>query len=89
MKKIKLLLCSLLLSVSLTGCNNNTGDQITIADRPFIIVSKADMRLGEYYLLVDKETRVQYLMNSSSYTSGITVLVDADGKPILYEGDVE
>lgn len=35
------------------------------------------------FVMYDKETKVQYYVT----IGGITVLVDADGKPLLYEGD--
>ena len=39
-------------------------------------------------MYVDTETRVIYWARTNSqYGSGLTVLVDSDGKPILYEGD--
>lgn len=34
-------------------------------------------------VLVDKETGVNYLFFLQSYGGGLTVLVDADGKPIV------
>jgi hypothetical protein len=43
---------------------------------------------GETYpmrIWVDKETRVQYMYNVNQ--GGICVIVDADGKPLLYDGD--
>lgn len=41
-------------------------------------------------VIVDTETGVNYLLMSSSMTggSGITVLVDADGKPVVTPLDV-
>jgi hypothetical protein len=33
---------------------------------------------------VDTQTGVQYLYHSSGNSGGLTVLVDADGKPLLY-----
>ena len=35
------------------------------------------------YVLVDKQTGVNYLYSQSGYSGGLTVLVDADGKPIV------
>jgi hypothetical protein len=37
-------------------------------------------------VFVDKETRVQYFVN---YHGGITPLIDENGKPLLYEGELE
>jgi len=33
---------------------------------------------------VDTQTGVQYLYHASGYSGGMTVLVDAEGKPLLY-----
>ncbi|MBR5124299.1 MAG: xylan 1,4-beta-xylosidase [Clostridia bacterium] len=34
-------------------------------------------------VLVDRETGVNYLWTSAGYSGGLTVLVDAEGKPIV------
>ena len=34
-------------------------------------------------ILVDRKTGVNYLWTSSGYAGGLTVLVDAEGKPIV------
>ena len=34
-------------------------------------------------VLVDRETGVNYLYVASGYSGGLTVLVDAQGKPII------
>ena len=38
---------------------------------------------GSTAILVDKETGVHYLFHSSGYAGGLTVLLDADGKPVI------
>lgn len=35
------------------------------------------------YVLVDRETGVNYLYCNSGYSGGLTVLLDADGKPLI------
>lgn len=39
-------------------------------------------------LITDQETKVQYLFHNEGSASGICVLVDQDGKPLLAKGDV-
>ena len=39
--------------------------------------------LGSTEIWVDKETGVNYLYHASGYSGGLTVLVDAEGKPIV------
>lgn len=38
------------------------------------------------HVFVDRETRVQYFIN---YKGGICPLIDENGKPLLYEGDLK
>ena len=38
-------------------------------------------------ILVDKETGVMYLYVNDSQRGGLTVMVDEDGKPLIWEGD--
>ena len=39
--------------------------------------------LGSMEIWVDKKTGVNYLFKSSGYAGGLTVLVDAEGKPVI------
>ena len=96
MKKILILLCSLLLSVSLVGCvkdsyqdNGDFVSEVTIAGRSFKQIPGTADGYGRYSILIDKKTRVQYLWDCDYQRGGLTVLVDAEGKPILYEGELE
>ena len=43
--------------------------------------------LGGLEIYVDTETSVQYLFAQSGYAGGLTVLVDQEGKPLLYKPD--
>lgn len=96
MKKLSIILCCLLLSISLTGCGFRDriehakeawkeAEEEVINNNKFYSISAGDGN----HIYVDKETRVQYLFVREGYGGGLTVLVDADGKPILYEGSFE
>ena len=39
--------------------------------------------MGSEQILIDKKTGVNYLFVQSGYAGGLTVLVDANGKPIV------
>jgi hypothetical protein len=39
--------------------------------------------MGSMEIWVDRETGVNYLYRQSGYSGGITVLLDADGKPVI------
>lgn len=38
-------------------------------------------------VLVDKETGVMYFYRKEGYSGGLTVMVDEDGKPLIWEGN--
>lgn len=54
-------------------------------DDRFEVVAKKGM-LSSYKVIVDRETGVQYLHWAEGNAGGMTVLVDRDGKPLLYHG---
>lgn len=39
--------------------------------------------MGTTYILVDRQTGVNYLFTQDGYAGGLTVLLDRDGKPIV------
>lgn len=84
MKKL-ILMCCLLFSISLAGCSDKTDPDVidNRDDDSFITIylGNAD------YIFVHKETRVQYLYVDNGYDGGLEVMVDADGKPLLYESE--
>lgn len=86
MKKL-ILMCCLLFSVSLVGCGGKRAVDPDVIDNRdndrfiTIYLGNAD------YVYVDKETRVQYLYVDNGYDGGLEILVDSDGKPLLYEGE--
>jgi hypothetical protein len=46
-------------------------------------VSGGAFEATQQRVLVDRKTGVNYLWTSSGYAGGLTVLVDAEGKPIV------
>lgn len=54
-------------------------------EKRFERVYKEDTNLTtEVSILVDKTTRIQYLLVSSAYGTGMTPLLDGEGKPLLW-----
>ena len=53
-------------------------------DARFTKVLEEGCLLGGSEIWVDTQTGVQYLYHASGYSGGMTVLVDAEGKPLLY-----
>ena len=39
--------------------------------------------MGTTYILVDRQTGVNYLFTQDGYSGGLTPLLDRDGKPIV------
>lgn len=94
MKKIlAILICVCVLTFTFVACGSSSAaedkneilrrfylaDEITVED-PYLI--------GGYrtaHILVDRETDVCYFIVSTDKKYGITALLDADGKPILWE----
>lgn len=89
MKKLSIILCCLLLSISLIGCGKDEekSNFISVGNRTFYVIS-SDEQYVAWDIYVDTETKVQYIYfrGDNSYCSAMSILVDADGKPILYEG---
>ena len=53
-------------------------------DKRFIVTEKnVGWNAVGTYVLVDRETGVNYLYANSGYSGGLTVLVNADGKPVV------
>ena len=88
MKKILIILCCLMMCVSFGGCcvsaNKTDIEIINRCGRDFLLIDTPNN--GCVY--VDVETKVQYITFGGGNTSRVAVLVDSDGKPILYEGSI-
>lgn len=90
MKKFKLTIITLLLIFSLTGCSSNVHvehkDDKSDRYSMFTIVEEVG---GSWYIVYHRETKVMYAVSDGQYNHGtFTLLVDADGKPLLYGDEV-
>lgn len=82
MKKLFVWLMVLVMVLALTGCRSTpVSDDVETGDRFVVVV---DQDFNNVY--ADTETGVMYYFHKSGYGGGMTVLVDADGKPLLWEG---
>lgn len=81
--KIKLAILIIVIISSLfilTGCTNSVTET---EDRFIEIYNQPDIKI-----VYDKETKVEYLIILDyKFGGGITPLIDAEGKPLLYEGE--
>lgn len=76
----------------LTSCDKDVNNQDDKIDRFYALpMYAADSKNNEstypLKIYVDKETRVQYIYNINQ--GGMCVLVDAEGKPLLYDGNFD
>lgn len=57
----------------------------------FVQIGKTEMAGAHVYdILVDRDTRFQYVsMTAGTGGGSLTVLVDAQGKPLVYEGELD
>lgn len=67
---------------------NETTTTNELADR-FKVITDDNLGTGYCNVIVDNETGVMYLFRGSMNRGGLTVMVDADGNPLIYSGDVD
>lgn len=69
-----------------TGCGTNVSREQKSDFSRFVIVEDA----GIYLTVYDRRTKVMYAVSRGEYNKGtFTLLVDTDGKPLLWEGTTE
>ena len=88
MKKFLVALLSALCLTLFCGCNiqNNPHATITYGDR-FVITKEWTTSNTVYVEMYDKTTKVMYVYIKLSESGSLQVLVDENGKPLLWEGE--
>lgn len=78
----------MILAVSLlSGCGNDLEAEQEIVDSRYISFVKIGNFAGAN-IVYCKQTKVMYAISAGSYNNGtVTLLVNADGTPMLWEGD--
>ena len=82
MKKKRILIL-LLFAITLSGCREyKTAENVSYNAR-FVIISK------EFYgsVVYDEKTGVEYWRSGGNTNGCLTLLVDKDGKPLIYAGE--
>lgn len=81
MKKLAIMLA---LAISLSGCSSSGSKNEDDTGGRFIKV------YGDFTntILVDSETNVMYFWHYGGYSGGLTVMVDENGQPLIWEGSV-
>ena len=94
MKKLKKFLITgaavVMMAASLVGCCNTTPDQKSAEENSGRFVEtyyQCKGLYGDVRIIVDRETGVAYLINDIANGGGITVMVDEDGKPLIWDGE--
>lgn len=85
-KKLFCLLLILILPICFlfSGCRNAE----TLSTKDFAIISYSANGEATTVIYVHKKTRVMYLYIKIAYSGGLTVMLDANGKPLIYEGEL-
>lgn len=81
---IALILLLVLVVCTCTGC----ADEAAEVEAPRFIVENIDLDFGLAYIITDTETGVQYLFVKCVNEGGLTVMLDANGDPLIWEGEV-
>lgn len=84
-KKILVILFILIVPITMfTGCGN--AEKNYISGSMFVVKEHLDIS-GNclIYVLVHKKTRVMYM---TQYKGGMVVMLDADGTPLIWEGEL-
>lgn len=82
----------LILSINSCGSPDITKKetvQYTEKSRFFVLHLPNDQEVSNFEILVDKETRVQYLFFRDIHQCGLTPLLDKDGNITFYEGEIK
>jgi hypothetical protein len=75
----KVIAAMLLGIICMTECSINTDSN----ESRFFEISEED----RFIIVYDKTTGVEYAVSATAYNYGtVTLLVDTDGKPLIYEG---
>lgn len=93
MKKIlSIFICVCILAFSLVACCGSGTEEASDGKYSrFIILNRIDIpeslsNVYEGYIMVDRETGVCYVYIDGYRRGAMTVLLDADGKPLIWEG---
>ena len=97
-RMIAVILCIMCIILSFTGCVvKDTNGQVIYSvtkeetevynNTYYTVIDKFELNSScQYYIVYDNETKVMYHITNGSYNRGtLTMLVNADGTPKLYE----
>lgn len=82
MKKIIIGLA--LVAILMSGCDAPHATEKNQQEENMLMIIDESM---SYRIYVDKETMVMYLRTKQGYGEALCVMVDTDGKPLLWKGE--
>ena len=83
MKRIIAIMLMAVMMLSLSACGTKQTSETTKGEASRMVVVE---ELGSCYIVYDKYTKVMYAVSNGAYNRGtFTLLVDANGDPLLYE----
>lgn len=90
MKKLLILLLVLIMPIGLfCGCGFENEEDIESENSSFSIIENVDLvNCYSYMILVHKQTRTMYLWTIGYRQSGLTIILNADGTPMIWEGEL-
>lgn len=77
----------IVLCLCLVGCGNDQYSGAPLTDRMVIVEKQEFGSFGYSIQMYGRETKVMYLFIKSGYGGGLSIMLDADGNPLLYIGD--
>lgn len=82
MKKLIAIVLITLMMLSMTACATKRTSEVVKGETSRMIEVE---ETGAYVIVYDKYTKVMYAISNSGYNNGnFTLLVDANGNPLLY-----
>ncbi len=84
MKRLLILVLVVVFALSFVGCEKAQGED-NGSEMVLLSHEKVGVNGGYYQIFYHKETKVMYLFHKDGYGGGLTVMVDENGKPLLYE----
>ena len=84
---MKRLICILMLSLLLVGCGKSSESDVAAKGNSRFVCVEEHM---SWRIMADRETGVMYVMSCGVYNTGtFTLMVDADGNPLIYREVME
>jgi hypothetical protein len=86
---IKVLFIGIMLMLS--GCSQKDSDNTVHNNNMLVLIEISHLPspwINDHAILVDRETRVMYMENIGSGSGIPVVMLDPEGKPRIYKGDL-